>query len=318
MIDRSQEIPDILPPTAPQLRELRSHSAGQLRDYLALTKPEINALILLSTFAGGLLAFASGERSFAWFRLANAVVGTALVASGAGAANQGLEKHFDSQMRRTMRRPVAAERISAANAVAFGTALAFSGAAWLYFAVGPAAVMLALFALATYLLVYTPLKRRTPLCVPVGAVAGAIPPVIGWVACRGALNPEAGLLFALLFLWQFPHFMAIAWICRKDYERAGYRVIPATAIRDRFVAICTIVPTVGLLVLTLVAVLVRGEYSFLPMACILGFAFLFFGIRLVAFKSDSAARQLLSASIYYLPLAFALLILVEGYGGAVH
>jgi heme o synthase len=315
MIEGSQEIPEISPPAAPPLRR---NLIGGFRDYLALTKPEINALILLSTFAGGLLAFATGERSFAWLKLAGAVIGAAFVAGGAAAANQGLEKQFDSLMKRTMRRPVAAERISAANAVAFGILLAFSGAAWLYLTVNPVTMLLALFALAIYLLAYTPLKRRTPLCVPVGAVAGAIPPLIGWAACGGALSADAGLLFALLFLWQFPHFMAIASLCGRDYQRAGYLVVPTGAVRDRFIALCTIVPTVALLVLTLVPILARRELFFLPVACILGLAFLFFGIRLVAAKSDSAARQLLSASIYYLPLTFALLILVESYGAAVH
>ena len=315
MIEGSQEIPEISPPAA---TPLHTHAADKLLDYLALTKPEINALILLSTFAGGLFALASGERNFAWFTLANAVAGTALVASGAGAANQGLEKHFDSQMTRTMRRPVAAARIPAANAIAFGGSLAVVGAAWLYFAVNPAAAMLAVFALGIYLLVYTPLKRRTPLCVPIGAVAGAIPPLIGWVACGGALNLQAGVLFALLFLWQFPHFMAIAWICRNDYQRAGYLVIPTGPIRDRFVALCTIVPTLALFAVSLVPILIWREFLFLPVACILGLAFLFFGVRLVALKSDSAARRLLSASIYYLPLAFALLILAESYGVAAH
>jgi len=313
MIEGSQEIPEFSPPATPHLP---STAGRKFRDYLALTKPEINALILLSTFSGGLLAFAGED--FSWLKLAYAVVGTALVASGAGAANQGLEKHFDSQMRRTMRRPVAGDRISPANAVAFGGLLALSGAAWLYFTVNPFTTMLALFALGTYLFVYTPLKRRTVLCVAVGAVAGAIPPVIGWAACGGALNAQAGLLFALLFLWQFPHFMAIAWICRDDYQRAGYRVIPTTAIRDRFIAVCTIVPTLALLALTLTPILVRREFFLLPVAFILGLAFLFFGIRLLAFKSDSAARELLSASIYYLPLAFALLIFVESYGAAAH
>ncbi|MGH9716656.1 MAG: heme o synthase [Candidatus Acidiferrales bacterium] len=314
MIDESQDIPKISPSASPAIRRV---AADGFRDYLALTKPEINALILISTFAGGLLALANGEHSFTWYRLASAVIGTALVASGAGAANQGLEKHFDSQMSRTMRRPVAAGRIRAANAIAFGGVLAFSGAAWLFLTINSIAAMLALLAFAIYLLAYTPLKRTTPLCVPVGAVAGAIPPLIGWAACGGGFNVQAALLFGLLFLWQFPHFMAIAWLCRGDYQRAGYLVIPTNASRDRFVTLYTIVPAVGLLALTLIPVLARHEMFFLPAVCILGCAFLFFGCRLVILKTNTAARQLLTASIYYLPLAFALLILVEAYGSVI-
>jgi protoheme IX farnesyltransferase len=309
MID-PQEIPKLSSSDVPRLRRA---VAERLRDYIALTKPEINALILISTAAGGWLACASAGRSIAVFKLASAVIGTAFVASGAGALNQALESRFDALMSRTMRRPVAAGRLSVFQASTFGILLALSGAAWMLVNVNATAALLASSALGIYILAYTPLKRRSPVCIFVGAVAGAVPPLIGWFACEGAFGVEAGLLFSLLFLWQLPHFMAIGWICRNDYERAGYQVIPRESSRNRFIGIVSLLPALGLFAVTLSPLIARDALIYLPAVCTLGIAFLFFCGRLVIRKTNAAARQLLAASIYYLPLALALLILIETY-----
>jgi protoheme IX farnesyltransferase len=311
---------------AQNLRESSASSAPRdtseiftrFRDYLTLTKPEINALILISTVAGGWLAFEATGASFSLPALTGAVFGTALVASGAGALNQVLEKRFDALMNRTRRRPVAAERIPVFYAAMFGSLLALSGILWLLVYVNVRAALLALFAIGTYILAYTPLKRRSPACIFVGALAGAIPPLIGWVACSGSLNLEAALIFTMLFLWQLPHFMSIGWLCRDQYDSAGYRVIPNGRSRDVFIAIATILPALGLLAVSLIPALMRGNLIYVAAICFIGLAFLFFGIRLVIRKTNSAARQLLAASIYYLSFVFALLILVESYRPPIH
>src|SRR5262249_18732222 len=150
------------------------------------------------------------------------LAGTLLVAGGTATLNQYVERKFDAQMRRTKRRPVAAGRIDPAQALWFGIALSVSGTIYLAAAVNLLASLLAVLTLLSYLLLYTPLKRKTPLCTLVGAIPGAVPPLIGWAAGSGGLSLEAWLLYALVFLWQFPHFMAIAWMYREDYEHAGY------------------------------------------------------------------------------------------------
>jgi heme o synthase len=190
-----------------------------LSDYWALTKPEVNFLILITTCVGFYLASAGDGRPFSFARLFNNLLGTLLVASGTGALNHYIERKFDAQMRRTARRPAAAGRLHPTDVLLFGIALAVAGSVYLAVAVNALASELAILTVLTYLFVYTPLKRETPLCVVVGAFPGAMPPLIGWAAASGRLNIEAGMLYSMLFLWQFPHFMAIAWMYREDYDR---------------------------------------------------------------------------------------------------
>ena len=200
---------------------------GVARDLWTLTKPEVNFLIVIATFAGFYLGNASQANPFRYGRLFHALVGTLLVASGAGVLNQFLEYRFDSIMRRTARRPIAAGRLRPSTALWFGILLSAFGAAYLLLAVNALASLLAVATLGTYLFVYTPLKRKTPLSTVAGAFPGAMPHLIGWVAAGGSMSsPKAWLLYSLLFLWQFPHFMAIAWMYREDYARAGYRLLP--------------------------------------------------------------------------------------------
>ena len=194
----------------------------------------MNLLILITTFVGFYLASTRGGR-FSFAGLFNTLLGTLLVVSGTGALNQYLERKVDAQMRRTAWRPAAAGRVKPLPVLVFGVALAAVGSIYLAIAANLLASVLATVTLLTYLFVYTPLKRKTPMCVLVGALPGAMPPLIGWAAASGRLNIEAGILYAMLFLWQFPHFMAIACMYREDYDRAGYLILPQGNARVPFV-----------------------------------------------------------------------------------
>ena len=213
----------------------RGGTLDVIKDYWALTKPEVNFLILVTTFVGFYLATKPGSGGFHIQLIIHTLLGTLLVASGTGTLNQYLERVYDAQMRRTARRPVASGRIKCSHALWFGISLSLLGTVYLALAVNVLASLLALTTLLTYLFLYTPLKRRTPWCTLIGAFPGAVPPLIGWAAARGRLNAEAWVLYAVVFLWQFPHFMAIAWMYREDYVRAGYLVLPLDERRERFV-----------------------------------------------------------------------------------
>jgi protoheme IX farnesyltransferase len=276
-----------------------------LSDYWALTKPEVNFLILITTFVGFYLASTSNGR-FSFSGLFNTLLGTLLIASGTGALNQYLERKFDAQMRRTARRPAAAGRLTPSAVLAFGTALALIGSIYLATAVNLLASVLATLTLLTYLFVYTPLKRKTPMCVLVGAFPGAMPPLIGWAAASGRLNIEAGTLYAMLFLWQFPHFMAIAWMYREDYDRAGYLVLPQGNARVPFVMLETLLPLLALVAIGIVQSPARHAATFHCAAVLLGAGFTYFGWEFVFERSRAAARRLLTASIVYLPLLYGL------------
>ena len=300
----------ILAMVVPRVPPARATRATVLSDYWALTKPDVNVLIAVTTAA----AFALGTRAalsdVPWWRLFHTLAGTVLVASGAATLNQWMEHHFDARMRRTARRPVAAGRIAPGPARRFGTLLSLGGLAYLLAASGLLAAVLAAVTLLAYLWLYTPAKRRTPLCTLIGAVPGAMPPLIGWAAARGRLDPEAWMLFAIVFLWQFPHFMAIAWMYRDDYDRAGYQVLPAGNERVSFVTNHALLAVVGLVPATLLP-LVAGYASPLYAlgAVILGVGFADCAARFARLPSAAAARQLLVASILYLPLLFTLMVL---------
>jgi heme o synthase len=276
-----------------------------LSDYWALTKPEVNFLILISTFVGFYLASANNGR-FSFLGLLNTLLGTMLVASGTGALNQYLERKFDAQMRRTARRPAAAGRLTPSSVLAFGTALAVTGSIYLAIAVNLLASALATLTLLAYLFVYTPLKRKTPICVFVGAFPGAMPPLIGWAAASGRLSVEAWVLYAILFLWQFPHFMAIAWMYREDYDRAGYLVLPKSNTRVPLVMLETLFPLLALIAVSIMQSPTRHVAIFYCAAVLLGQGFLYFGLKFVVQRSRAAARRLLTASIVYLPLLYGL------------
>jgi protoheme IX farnesyltransferase len=267
-------------------------------------------LIAITTAVGLFLGLPAALAHFPWILLFHTLLGTVLVASGAASLNQLIELRFDAQMRRTARRPLASGRIQPSHALWFGISVSFLGVAHLVLFTNLLASLLAAFTLLSYLLLYTPLKRITPLCTLIGAVPGATPPLIGWAAARGRLDSEAWMLFAIVFLWQFPHFMAIAWMYREDYTRAGYLVLPLGESRNRFVTRQTLVASVALLPVGIIPTITTvSGIVYSGAAFILGAVFLYYGTRFAFRRSNVASRQLLVASIIYLPLIFALIML---------
>ena len=279
----------------------------KLRDFWTLTKPEVNFLVLVSTLVGFYLG---STGPFHLVLLLSTLFGTLLVASGTGTLNQYIERSFDGQMRRTARRPIPAGRVSANEALIFGLSLAAAGGLFLAVAVNILASVLALSTLGSYLIIYTPLKRHTPLCTWVGAIPGAMPPLIGWAAACDHLGLGAWVLYAMLFLWQFPHFMAIAWMYREDYSRAGYQMLPLSDRAGKTMAIQVLAFSILLIPVSLIPSLMgQAGMIYTLGALILGSGLLYYGVRLAHQRSNSLARQLLMASVVYLPMVFVLLML---------
>lgn len=288
----------------------RVASSNVLFDYWELTKPEINFLIAMTAAAGYWMGSHAALAHFPWMPFLHTLFGTVLVASGAATLNQLIELRFDAQMRRTARRPLASGRIAPSHALWFGALLSVLGVVYLAISTNALASLLAALTLLSYLFLYTPLKRITSLCTLVGAIPGAAPPLIGWAAVRGHLDPQAWLLFAVVFLWQFPHFMSIAWIYRVDYARAGYLVLPLGENRNRLVIWQAVVAPLVLLLIGLIPAMSRlSGLIYFGGALALGGMFLYYSARFAAYRTNVAARQLLLASILYLPAVFALLVL---------
>lgn len=277
---------------------------AKIRDYFALTKPEVNLLILMTTSAGYYLG---GRGGFHLLGLVNTLLGTLLVASGTATLNQWMERIWDGRMRRTARRPLPARRVRPTEALVFGILLSIAGALFLYVFVTPLSSLLAASTLLSYLLIYTPLKRHTPLCTLLGAVPGAMPVLIGWAGARGNLNSQAMLLFAVLFLWQFPHFLAIALMYREDYERAGYRMLPRFDEDSRFTRGEILVFTAALILTTTLPLTAWGVGYALAMLLAGGFL-AYYSWRLAASPTRMAAKDLVHASVIYLPVVLAILI----------
>jgi heme o synthase len=277
---------------------------SKIRDYYILTKPEVNLLILMTTSAGYYL----GARApFHLVGLLNTLVGTLLVASGTATLNQWMERKWDAQMRRTAKRPLPSGRVSAREALLFGVLLSAFGAAYLFILVNALTSLLATATLASYLLIYTPLKRRTPLCTLLGAFPGAMPTLIGWAGAAGSLTTQSGVLFAVLFLWQFPHFLAIALMYREDYARAGYRMLPAFDRDARFTRAEIVAFTLALILTTLISVLSHSTGSAVSLILLAGAFLLYYVVRLAAAGSKMAASKVLHASVAYLPVVLAVL-----------
>src|SRR6202795_4722855 len=235
-----------------------------MSDYWALTKPEVNFLIAIATLTGFYLALPGPLARFPWLLLVHTLLGTLLVARGTGTLNQYIERRFDAQMRRSSRRPLAAGRLKPTVVLWFGITLSSVGSIYLAIAVNALASLLAIVTLVSYLFLYTPLKRKTPLCILVGAFPGAMPPLIGWAAANGSLTLEAWALYSIVFFWQFPHFMAIAWMYRDDYDRAEYLVLPRGPARGGFVTWQSALPLCALISITLLATpLVQFGFTYL-------------------------------------------------------
>jgi protoheme IX farnesyltransferase len=288
----------------------RPLACAQIADYWALTKPEINFMIAIATVAGFYLGCPPQLNAFPFMLLGDTLLGTLLLASGAATLNQYLERSFDARMRRTARRPLAAGRLEPSAVLGFGILLSLAGGIYLALVVNALASLLAALTLVGYLAWYTPLKRRTPLCTMVGAITGAMPPLIGWTAASGKLSVDAWLLYGMLFLWQFPHVMSIAWMYREDYSQAGYLILPQGRQRERVMAWQVVAPSLALVPVSMSPMVMWGASPVcIVAALILNSGFFYYGARLVFQKSNTAARQLLVASILYLPLAFSLIVL---------
>ena len=275
-------------------------------DFVVLTKPEITFLVVLATAVGSIMASSSVNP----LGLFHALLGTALVASGAAALNQYMERAHDAEMRRTANRPLPAGRLSPRQALYFGAGLSAAGTVYLALSANALTSLIGLIALLSYLFVYTPLKRHTYFCTFIGALPGAAPILMGWSAAQGSLVPQAWLLYATLFFWQFPHFLAIAWLYREDYAQAGMMMLPDKG-HNRGSSLPTMwVASVGLVATTLVPSFIgmTGKVYF-HFALWLGLGLLFFVYRISSRSSKHAARQLLKATVIYLPLLYLSLIL---------
>ena len=294
-----------LNPAAVALERLTTRE--RVAAYLELTKPRITFLIVLTSAAG--FALASGAR-IDYVSLLRAMLGIALLSSGIATINQYMERDLDALMRRTANRPLPSGKLLPWEALAFGVSLIVLAQVYLAVLVNPLTALLGLTVIAGYLFGYTPLKTRTSLSTVVGAFPGAVPPLIGWAAARGTIGLEAWVLFAILFLWQFPHFLAIAWMYREDYSRAGILMLPVVEPDGRVTAQQIVVYTVLLLPVSLLpAVLGISGRVYLYGAIVLGLLFLYSSVRAAFSKSRQEARRLLLASVIYLPLLFILMVL---------
>jgi protoheme IX farnesyltransferase len=278
---------------------------SKLSDYLCLTKPEVTFLVLIATALGGFMAVPLPDVLL----LCHAVFGTALVAGGTAALNHYVEREHDAKMRRTANRPLPSGRLSALEVLMFGAGIAMAGILYLAVLVNWLSSLLGLVTLLSYLFIYTPLKRQTTWATFVGAFPGAAPVLIGWAAMTGSLSVGAWALYALLFVWQFPHFLAIAWIYREDYTRAGMLMLPPrdpqgdVAFRQILGYSLLLIP-VSLLP-TLLG-MTGGVY--LWSAAVLGLGFLYFAWRASRDRTKLGARLLLHVTVIYLPVVYAVMV----------
>jgi protoheme IX farnesyltransferase len=280
--------------------------ANRLADYIALTKPRLNVLVVATSAAGYYLGTRGVPEATA---MAGAVVGTALVAAGAAALNQVYERDTDALMRRTRMRPLPDGRVSPSAATGFGVALTGLGLFLLATRANLVSAALACITLIVYLTIYTPMKRRTSMATLVGAVPGALPPLIGWAAARGAVSMGGLALFAIVFLWQIPHFMAIAWLYRDDYRMAGFPMLPVVEPDGRRTGRQAVAYAGALLPMSLVPALagVSGVF-YAVVALALGLGFVWLAVRFAIRHSDAAARWLFLGSITYLPLIWIAMV----------
>jgi protoheme IX farnesyltransferase len=277
------------------------------RDWVELTKPRITTMVVFTTLVGFVM---SAPGPVPILALLAALAGTAFVAAGAAVLNQVLERRTDALMLRTRGRPLPAGRVTATEGAVFGWALSALGLGLLLWRSGPLAAAVAALTLLSYLAIYTPLKRRTPFATLVGAVPGALPPVIGWAAAQRSLDGGAFVLFAIIFLWQVPHFLAIAWLYRDDYARAGFPMLPVLDRDGAFTARQTVIHSLALLLVSLTAAGLGGAV-YLGGAFVLGVALTLFALRLASARNLAAARGLFLASVVYLPALCSLLLVAR-------
>lgn len=286
----------VVPPT--------SAGASHFRDLLDIIKPRISAMVLVTV---ALAVFVSSGGHPDLFVLIHALVGTALVASSSGAFNQWLERHTDARMDRTENRPLPAGRMSGGEVIAFGVATLVAGAAYLYLTVNLESTLWALATWIVYVCVYTPMKTWTSWNTTVGAVSGALPILIGWSAVGSEFSWHVGAMLCVLFLWQFPHFIAIAWLYRFQYARAGLQMVTTTDSTGRTAGFYSVALAVCLLAGSLLPLANGWSSTYATLAILLGGYQLLAAWRFQQSLNDDAARQLLKASIIYLPLVLGLI-----------
>ena len=287
-------------------REVALQTSMRASDFVALAKPRLNFLVVVSALAG--YARAGGD-TLDILKVLCTVVGTGLVASGASAFNQLIERNLDGLMKRTRLRPLPDGRLQPAEAMVFAIALSVAGMAVLAVGVNVLSANVALATLVTYAVIYTPLKRRTSFATVIGAIPGALPPVIGWAAAQGAITQGAWVLFGIVFLWQLPHFLAIAWIYREDYARAGFPMLPVVEPDGRSTARQAVFYAGALVPLSLAPTLIGlTGLSYFAGALALGIIFIGLALRFAKSRSVVDARRLFFGSIIYLPLLWILMI----------
>jgi len=286
---------------------IKLKTTTRLRHFITLAKPEITLMVMIS--AGVACFIASNSFNFAI--LMHTVLGTGMVAASAATLNQYLERTVDATMRRTSRRPLPSGYVTPLEALGFGVSLLVVGTIYLSVFLNATTALIGLLTLSSYLFLYTPLKRKTRFCTFVGAIPGAAPILMGWTATGNNLTPEAWVLFAILFLWQFPHFYAIGWLYREDYARAGMLMLPAIDEDDgkttfRRILISTQLLIVATLTFCFIAPTAR---LYFVLAIILGLSFYYCAYRASISRSRLAAKRLLHASVIYLPLLYLAMVL---------
>jgi len=278
-----------------------------MKDYIALTKPRVTWLILASTGVG----YYFGAR-FGWtfWTLFHTIMGTCLIASGTAALNQWYERDADALMKRTQLRPLPSGRLLPRNAFIFAVILSIAGFVELAWGANLLTGLLGLFTLVTYLFVYTPMKQKSPHSTTVGAIPGAMPPIIGFAGAAGMLTAEAWILGAILFLWQFPHFYAIAWMYREDYERAGIRMLPVIEPDGESTAWRIVWCSVAMIPLSMLPKFYgMAGWPYVVGALLAGIMFLYAASRIVKDRTRVRARSVLLASVIYLPILYGLMVL---------
>lgn len=303
------------------LSDFRARASSLFRDYMELTKLRVTTLIVMTAWCG--YFFGAHKAGAAWISwgLFHSLLGIGLVSSGTAALNEVIEYRVDARMRRTARRPIPAGRMSLLHAAVVGLVAAVGGSIYLAVFTNPLTGLLTFLTSVVYLAVYTPLKRLSPICTFVGAFPGAMPGVLGWTAARNQLEWGTLVLFAILFVWQFPHFFSIAWLYREDYARGGVRMLPVVEEDGRSTARRIFGYSLALIPISVLpTVLGMAGRIYLAGSLALGFALLYFGIRLAFLKlpltsglSKMRARHVLQATVLYLPLLFVLMM-----GNAVH
>jgi len=277
--------------------------------FVELTKPRIAGMVLVAALVGYYVSGSFVSNLASWLRLFAALVGIGLVGAGANSLNQYLEAEFDAQMARTRERPIPSGRLTPIEVLAFGIGIAVAGLLILLIQVNALTALLTGLTIVSYVFIYTPLKRITPLCVYVGAVPGALPPVLGWAAGSGTLTWQAWVLFAILYFWQLPHFAAIAWQYRKDYTDGGYAVLSVGDPEGYRTCRHLVTHTVALLMASfLPAFTAMTGVTYAVAALVLGLAFLVCGARFVLYRTTLSARSVVIASVIYLPLLFLTLM----------